>query len=49
LVVTEMAVIEFVDGRATLTETAPGVSVAQVVEATEAPLVRSEKLAEMRL
>jgi acetate CoA/acetoacetate CoA-transferase beta subunit len=49
LVVTEMAVIEFANGRATLTETAPGVSVAQVIEATEAPLVRSEKVAEMRL
>jgi acetate CoA/acetoacetate CoA-transferase beta subunit len=49
LVVTEMAVIEFTNGRATLAETAPGVSVAQVVEATEAPLVRSEKVAEMRL
>jgi acetate CoA/acetoacetate CoA-transferase beta subunit len=49
LVVTEMAVIEFTNGHATLAETAPGVSVAQVVEATEAPLVRSEKVAEMRL
>jgi len=49
LVVTEMAVIEFANGRATLAETAPGVSVAQVLEATEAPLIRSEKVAEMRL
>ena len=49
LVVTEMAVIEFANGRATLAETAPGVSVAQVVEATEAPLVKAEKIAEMRL
>jgi len=49
LVVTEMAVIEFANGRATLAETAPGVSVAQVLEATEAPLIRAEKVAEMRL
>ena len=49
LVVTEMAVIEFANGRATLAETAPGVSVAQVVEVTEAPLVKAEKIAEMRL
>src|SRR5512136_1863311 len=36
LVVTELAVIAFPAGRATLLETAPGVSVAQVIEATEA-------------
>src|SRR5216117_55431 len=39
LVVSEMAVIGFPNGRATLLETAPGVSVAQAVAATEAPLV----------
>jgi acetate CoA/acetoacetate CoA-transferase beta subunit len=39
LVVTELAVIAFPGGRATLLETAPGVSVRQVVEATEAELV----------
>ena len=38
LVVTELAVIAFPEGRATLLETAPGVEVAQVVAATEAPL-----------
>src|SRR5499426_2701977 len=38
LVVTELAVIAFPDGRATLRETAPGVTVAQVREATEAEL-----------
>jgi acetate CoA/acetoacetate CoA-transferase beta subunit len=38
LVVTEMAVISFPEGRATLVETAPGVSVQQVIEATEARL-----------
>jgi acetate CoA/acetoacetate CoA-transferase beta subunit len=39
LVVTELAVIAFPDGRATLIETAPGVSVADVRAATDAALV----------
>ena len=39
LVVTELAVIAFPDGNATLVETAPGVSTAQVLDATEAPLI----------
>lgn len=38
LVVTEMAVIGFPEGQATLLETAPGVSVQQVIDATEARL-----------
>jgi acetate CoA/acetoacetate CoA-transferase beta subunit len=38
LVVTELAVIAFPDGRATLVETAPGVSVQDVQAATEAEL-----------
>jgi acetate CoA/acetoacetate CoA-transferase beta subunit len=49
LVVTEMAVIGFAGGRATLLETAPGVSVGQVVEATEAPLLKADTIAQMRL
>ena len=49
LIVTEMAVIGFANGRAALLETAPGVSVAQVVEATEAPLLKADKIPEMRL
>jgi acetate CoA/acetoacetate CoA-transferase beta subunit len=49
LVVTEMAVIGFAGGRATLLETAPGVSVGQVVEATEAPLLKAESIEQMRL
>lgn len=49
LVVTEMAVIGFAGGHATLLETAPGVSVGQVVEATEAPLRKAERIEEMRL
>jgi acetate CoA/acetoacetate CoA-transferase beta subunit len=39
LVVTELAVIAFAKGRAVLRETMPGISVAQVVAATEAELV----------
>jgi acetate CoA/acetoacetate CoA-transferase beta subunit len=39
LVVTELAVIAFPGGRATLMETAPGVSVADVVSNTEAELI----------
>ena len=39
MVVTELAVIAFENGRATLVETAPGVSVQQVREATEAELL----------
>ena len=38
LVVTELAVISFAGGRATLLETAPGVSVGEVIAATEASL-----------
>ena len=38
LVVTELAVIAFAGGRATLVELAPGATVSQVVAATEAPL-----------
>ena len=39
LVVTELAVIAFPHGRATLLETAPGVTVADVLAATDAPLL----------
>ena len=49
LVVTELAVIAFPTGRATLIETAPGVSVAQVIEATEAELVISPQVQLMQL
>ena len=48
-VVSELAVIEFRDGRPTLTETAPGVTVAQVSAATEAELEVSPTLREMPL
>jgi len=49
LVVTELAVIGFPNGHATLHETAPGVSVEQVVEATEAELVVPANVPEMVL
>lgn len=49
LLVTELAVIAFPDGRATLIETGPGVSTTQVVAATEAELVIPDKVPEMRL
>jgi acetate CoA/acetoacetate CoA-transferase beta subunit len=49
MVVTEMAVIAFPGGRATLLETGPGISVAQVVAATGARLAVSGQVAEMRL
>ena len=49
LVVTELAVISFAGGRATLAETAPGVSVEQVVAATEAKLAIPGKVPQMQL
>jgi acetate CoA/acetoacetate CoA-transferase beta subunit len=49
LVVTELAVIEFQNGKAVLRETAPGVSVDQVVLATEAKLEMPEHVPEMQL
>jgi acetate CoA/acetoacetate CoA-transferase beta subunit len=49
LVVTEMAVIGFPDGRATLLETGPGVSVDQVTAATEAKLVLPDKIPTMQV
>ncbi len=49
LIVTEMAVIGFPDGLATLLETAPNVSVEQVVTATEAKLAIPKTIVEMQL
>jgi acetate CoA/acetoacetate CoA-transferase beta subunit len=48
LVVTELAVISFPKGQATLIETGPGVTVAQVTAATEATLAVPEHVPEMR-
>jgi acetate CoA/acetoacetate CoA-transferase beta subunit len=47
MVVTELAVIEFSEGSAILTETAPGVSVSQVLDSTEADLHVSPSLKQM--
>jgi acetate CoA/acetoacetate CoA-transferase beta subunit len=49
LLVTELAVIAFPDGRATLMETGPGVSIEQVVSATDAELALPAKIPEMQL
>jgi acetate CoA/acetoacetate CoA-transferase beta subunit len=49
LVVTDMAVIGFPEGRATLMETAPGVSVADVIANTEAELVVPAEVPEMAI
>jgi acetate CoA/acetoacetate CoA-transferase beta subunit len=49
LVITELAVIAFLNGRATLIETAPGVSAAKVTEATEAELAMPKNIQEMTL
>jgi acetate CoA/acetoacetate CoA-transferase beta subunit len=47
LLVTELAVIAFPGGQATLLETAPGVSVEQVIAATEAPLALRDPVGTM--
>jgi acetate CoA/acetoacetate CoA-transferase beta subunit len=49
LVVTELAVIAFPNGHATLVETGPGISVAQVIAATEAELAVPDNVPEMQL
>jgi acetate CoA/acetoacetate CoA-transferase beta subunit len=49
LVVTELAVIGFPQGRATLLQTAPGVSVADVVKNTDAELDVPSTVPEMKL
>lgn len=49
LLVTELAVIAFADGVATLRETAPGVSVQQVLAATGAALAVPDEVAKMHI
>jgi acetate CoA/acetoacetate CoA-transferase beta subunit len=49
LVVTELAVIGFPGGRATLLETAPGVTIKQILDATEAELRVPERVPSMTL
>ncbi len=49
LVVTELAVIAFPGGQGDLMETAPGVTVQQVIAATEAELVVPPQVPQMAL
>jgi acetate CoA/acetoacetate CoA-transferase beta subunit len=49
LLVTELAVVSFGEGRATLQETGPGVSIDQVLRATEAQLTIPEQVPQMKL
>jgi hypothetical protein len=49
MVVTDMAVIAFRDGEATLMETAPSLKVAEVLAVTEAELVIPDRVPEMKL
>ena len=49
LVVTDLAVIGFADGKATLIETAPDVSVGEVMAVTEAELIVGDHVPEMKI
>ena len=49
LIVTELAVIALVDGRLTLVETAPNVTVQQVVELTDAELALPSQVPQMQI
>ena len=49
LVVSELAVIDFLDGHARLLETAPGVTVEQVLAKTEATLIVPDRVVTMAL
>jgi len=49
LVVSELAVIGFPEGRATLLERGPGVTVEQIIAGTEAKLALPDQIPEMRL
>ncbi|MGY3037747.1 acetate CoA/acetoacetate CoA-transferase beta subunit [Bradyrhizobium sp. USDA 4354] len=49
LVVTDLAVIGFPNGKATLIETAPGVSVGEVMAVTEAELIVGDTVPEMKI
>ena len=49
LVVTDLAVIGFPNGRITLLETAPGVSVAEVMAVTEADILIPDNVPEMKI
>ena len=49
LVVTELAVIAFLNGQAMVVETGPGVSIEDVIAATEASLIIPDDVPQMRL
>jgi acetate CoA/acetoacetate CoA-transferase beta subunit len=49
MVVTDLAVIAFPGGKATLQETAPGVAVGEVLAVTEAELAIPDKVPEMKI
>src|SRR6201988_766074 len=49
MVVTDMAVIAFPGGKATLMETAPGLKIAEVLAVTEAELAIPDRVPEMKL
>jgi acetate CoA/acetoacetate CoA-transferase beta subunit len=49
MVVTDMAVIAFPNGKATLMETAPGIKIAEVLAVTEAELAIPDAVPEMKL
>ncbi len=49
LVVTDLAVISFPDGKATLIETAPGVSVGEVMAVTDVELLIGDRVPEMKI
>src|SRR4051794_12433466 len=49
LVVTDLAVITFPDGQATLLETARGLKIAEILAVTEAELIIPDRVPEMRL
>jgi acetate CoA/acetoacetate CoA-transferase beta subunit len=49
MVVTDLAVISFKEGKATLLETAPGISVQDVLAATEAELTIPENVTTMAI
>ena len=49
LVVSELAVIDFPDGKARLSETAPGVTVEQILASTEAELILPDRVATMAI
>ena len=49
LLVSEMAVVSFANGHATLLETGPGVTIQQVIAATEAQLVVPDRVPSMQL